>query len=53
MVFPIILGATGLSYVFRGSAAAMISMLAWLGIDTKREMLAFVTVLIFLLGLPR
>ena len=54
MVFLIFLGATGFSYVFRalGGDDLMISTLAYFGIDTKWEMLAFVMVLIFLLGLP-
>ena len=54
MVFLIFLGATGFSYVFRvlGGDELMISTLATLGIETKWEMLAFVMVLIFLLGFP-
>jgi tripartite ATP-independent transporter DctM subunit len=54
MVFLIFLGATGFSYVFRtlGGDDLMIAMLTKLGIDTKWEMLAFVMVLIFLLGFP-
>lgn len=54
MVFLIFLGATCFSYVFRtlGGDDLMISSLAYLGIDTKWEMLAFVMVLIFLLGFP-
>jgi tripartite ATP-independent transporter DctM subunit len=54
MVFLIFLGATGFSYVFRtlGGDELMVSTLARLGIDTKWEMLAFVMVLIFLLGFP-
>jgi tripartite ATP-independent transporter DctM subunit len=54
MVFLIFLGATGFSYVFRtlGGDDLMIATLAWMGIDTKWEMLAFVMVLIFLLGFP-
>ncbi len=54
MVFLIFLGATGFSYVFRtlGGDDLMVSALAKLGIDTKWEMLAFVMVLIFLLGFP-
>lgn len=50
----IFLGATGFSYVFRvlGGDDLMISTLAYFGIDTKWEMLAFITVLIFLLGFP-
>jgi tripartite ATP-independent transporter DctM subunit len=54
MVFLIFLGATGFSYVFRvlGGDDVMISTLAYFGIDTKWEMLAFVMVLIFLLGFP-
>ena len=54
MVFLIFLGATGFSYVFRtlGGDDLMIATLAKLGIDTKWEMLAFVMVLIFLLGFP-
>jgi tripartite ATP-independent transporter DctM subunit len=54
MVFLIFLGATGFSYVFRvlGGDDVMISTLTYFGIDTKWEMLAFVMVLIFLLGFP-
>ena len=54
LVFLIILGATGFSYVFRvlGGDDLMISMLQYLGIDTAWEMLTFVMVLIFLLGFP-
>jgi tripartite ATP-independent transporter DctM subunit len=54
MVFLIFLGATGFSYVFRtlGGDDLMISTLARLGVDTRWEMLAFVMVLIFLLGFP-
>ena len=54
MVFMIFLGATGFSYVFRalGGDDLMIATLAKFGIDTKWEILAFVMVLIFLLGFP-
>ncbi|MCE3247948.1 MAG: C4-dicarboxylate transporter [Geminicoccaceae bacterium] len=54
LVFLIFLGATGFSYVFRilGGDDLMISTLTGLGIDTAWEMLAFVMVLIFLLGFP-
>ena len=54
MVFLIFLGATGFSYVFRalGGDDLMISTLTHFGIDTKWEMLAFVLVLVFLLGFP-
>ena len=54
MVFLIFLGATGFSYVFRtlGGDELMVATLAQLGVDTKWEMLAFVMVLIFLLGFP-
>src|SRR5687767_4561500 len=54
LVFMIFLGATGFAYVFRvlGGDDLMISTLAKLGIETKWEMLAFVMVLIFLLGFP-
>ena len=54
LVFLIFLGATGFSYVFRvlGGDELMLSMLLNFGIDTKWEMLAFVMVLIFLLGFP-
>lgn len=54
MVFLIFLGATGFSYVFRvlGGDDLMISTLKYFGIDTKWEMLAFIMVLIFLLGFP-
>jgi tripartite ATP-independent transporter DctM subunit len=54
LVFLIFLGATGFSYVFRvlGGDELMISMLTQFGIDTGWEMLAFVMVLVFLLGFP-
>ncbi|MGH7414432.1 MAG: TRAP transporter large permease [Candidatus Rokuibacteriota bacterium] len=54
LVFLIILGATGFSYVFRvlGGDDLMISTLAAFGVDTGWEMLAFVMVLVFLLGFP-
>jgi tripartite ATP-independent transporter DctM subunit len=54
LVFLIILGATGFSYVFRvlGGDDLMIGLLFKLGVDTGWEMLAFVMVLIFLLGFP-
>jgi TRAP-type mannitol/chloroaromatic compound transport system permease large subunit len=54
LVFLIFLGATGFSYVFRvlGGDDLMISTLTRLGIDTGWEMLAFVMILIFLLGFP-
>ena len=54
MVFLIFLGATGFSYVFRalGGDDLMLSTLTRFGIDTKWEMLAFVMVLVFLLGFP-
>jgi tripartite ATP-independent transporter DctM subunit len=54
LVFLIILGATGFSYVFRvlGGDDLMIGMLMKLGIDTAWEMLTFIMVLIFLLGFP-
>ena len=54
MVFLIFLGATGFAYVFRvlGGDELMISTLAWFGIDTKWEMLAFIMILVFLLGFP-
>ena len=54
LVFLIFLGATGFSYVFRvlGGDDLMISVLTQLGVDTGWEMLAFVMVLIFLLGFP-
>ena len=54
LVFLVILGATGFSYVFRvlGGDDLMIGMLTKLGIDTGWEMLAFVMVLVFLLGFP-
>jgi tripartite ATP-independent transporter DctM subunit len=54
MVFLVILGATGFSYVFRvlGGDDLMLSMLTGLGIDTAWEMLIFVMVLVFLLGFP-
>ncbi|HRD77864.1 MAG TPA: TRAP transporter large permease subunit [Hyphomicrobiaceae bacterium] len=54
MVFLIFLGATGFSYVFRelGGDDAMISLLGRMGIDSKWEVLAFIMVLIFLLGFP-
>jgi tripartite ATP-independent transporter DctM subunit len=54
LVFLIFLGATGFSYVFRvlGGDDLMTSTLTSLGIDTGWEMLAFVMILIFLLGFP-
>jgi tripartite ATP-independent transporter DctM subunit len=54
LVFLIFLGATGFSYVFRvlGGDDLMTSTLVNLGVDTGWEMLAFVMVLIFLLGFP-
>jgi tripartite ATP-independent transporter DctM subunit len=54
MVFLLFFGATGFSYVFRvlGGDDVMMSTLALLGIDSKWEILAFVMVLIFLLGFP-
>ena len=54
LVFLIILGATGFSYVFRvlGGDDLMIGMLAHFGVDTPWEMLTFIMVLIFLLGFP-
>jgi tripartite ATP-independent transporter DctM subunit len=54
MVFLIFLGATGFSYVFRtlGGDDVMLATLAKFGIDTKWEVLAFVMILIFLLGFP-
>ena len=54
LVFLIFLGATGFSYVFRvlGGDDLMTSTLISLGVDTAWEMLAFVMVLIFLLGFP-
>jgi tripartite ATP-independent transporter DctM subunit len=54
LVFLIILGATGFSYVFRvlGGDDLMIGMLTRFGVDTGWEMLTFVMVLIFLLGFP-
>jgi tripartite ATP-independent transporter DctM subunit len=54
MVFMLFLGATGFSYVFRalGGDDLMVATLAKFGIDTKWEILAFVMLLIFLLGFP-
>jgi tripartite ATP-independent transporter DctM subunit len=54
LVFMVFLGATGFSYVFRvlGGDELMISTLAYIGVDTKWEMLTFIMVLIFLLGFP-
>lgn len=54
LVFMIFLGATGFSYVFRvlGGDDLMISTLAYFGINTKWQMLAFIMVLVFLLGFP-
>jgi tripartite ATP-independent transporter DctM subunit len=54
LVFLIFLGATGFSYVFRvlGGDDLMVGMLLKFGIDTGWEMLAFVMILIFLLGFP-
>jgi Tripartite ATP-independent periplasmic transporter, DctM component len=51
---PDLLGATGFSYVFRvlGGDDLMTSTLVNLGVDTGWEMLAFVMILIFLLGFP-
>ncbi len=54
MVFLLFLGGTAFSYVFRalGGDELMIATMAQFGIDTKWEILAFVMVLIFLLGFP-
>jgi tripartite ATP-independent transporter DctM subunit len=54
LVFMLFLGATGFSYVFRalGGDDLMIATLAKFGIDTRWEVLAFVMMLIFLLGFP-
>ena len=54
LVFLVILGATGFSYVFRvlGGDDLMIGMLTRFGIDTGWEMLTFIMVLVFLLGFP-
>jgi tripartite ATP-independent transporter DctM subunit len=54
LVFLIFLGATGFAYVFRvlGGDDLMRSTLTQFGIDTGWEMLAFVMILIFLLGFP-
>jgi len=54
MVFLVFLGATGFSYVFRalGGDDLMVGTLKYFGIDTKWEMLAFIMVLVFLLGFP-
>jgi tripartite ATP-independent transporter DctM subunit len=54
LVFLIFLGATGFSYVFRvlGGDDLMTSTLISLGVDSAWEMLAFVMILIFLLGFP-
>jgi len=54
MVFMLFLGATGFSYVFRalGGDDVILATLSRLGVDTKWEVLAFVMVLIFLLGFP-
>jgi tripartite ATP-independent transporter DctM subunit len=54
LVFLIFLGATGFSYVFRvlGGDDLMTSTLVNLGVDSAWEMLAFVMILIFLLGFP-
>jgi tripartite ATP-independent transporter DctM subunit len=54
MVFTLFLGATGFAYVFRalGGDELMIATLARFGIDSKWEILAFVMVLVFLLGFP-
>jgi tripartite ATP-independent transporter DctM subunit len=54
LVFLIFLGATGFSYVFRvlGGDELMTSTLVNLGVDSAWEMLAFVMILIFLLGFP-
>src|SRR5688572_27925819 len=54
MVFMLLLGATGFSYVFRalGGDDLMIATLANFGIDTRWEILGFVMLLVFLLGFP-
>jgi tripartite ATP-independent transporter DctM subunit len=54
VVFLIFLGATGFSYVFRvlGGDDLLLSTLAGLGIDNRWEVLAFIMVLVFLLGFP-
>ncbi len=54
MVFLIFFGATCFSYVFRtlGGDDLMVQMLAKFGIDSKWEVLAFLMVLVFLLGFP-
>ncbi len=54
LVFLIFLGATGFSYVFRvlGGDDLVLDLLRHLGIDNRWEMLIFVMLLIFLLGLP-
>lgn len=54
LVFMVVLGATGFSLIFRelGGDDLMLGMLKSLGIDTPWTMMAFVMVLIFLLGFP-
>lgn len=54
MIFLLFIGATGFSYVFRalGGDDLLIGLMASFGIDTKWEILAFVMILIFLLGFP-
>lgn len=54
LVFMVVLGATGFSLIFRelGGDDLMLSVLHKLGIDTPWSMMAFVMILIFLLGFP-
>jgi tripartite ATP-independent transporter DctM subunit len=54
LVFLIFLGSTGFSYVFRvlGGDDLLTSTLAYFGIENRWALLAFVMILIFLLGFP-
>lgn len=54
MVFMIFVGGTAFAYVFRvlGGDEMVLTVLAYFGIDTRWEVLAFVMVLVFLLGFP-
>lgn len=54
LVFLIFLGSTGFSYVFRvlGGDDLLSSTLVYFGIENRWALLAFVMILIFLLGFP-
>jgi len=54
LVFLIFLGSTGFSYVFRvlGGDELLSSTLVYFGIENRWALLAFVMILIFLLGFP-